>query len=468
MKRQAVKLSFLILGDFLLLYGALFLTLFLRYAPLDEYNWGLIYSHIVPFGAVFAVWIIIFGAFGLYDLRLMRNNKRFFYRLLNAGGLGTILAILILYFIINFFGIEPRRNLILIAFFAVLIISSWRFLFNFFIVKTARWRVLFLGINKEVEALIGYLLKHPQLGQKPVATLAVNGNTGTNLRLPFEEALDGGSIPHFADSRRIEDIIREYSVDTIVTAEDIKENKTLMELLFRAIPLGIGVVEFTRFYEMFTGKIPLSLINQVWFLENLVGIKKQGYEFFKRALDIIVALLAGIPAAVLFPFIALAIKLDSEGPIFYKQRRVGRHGKEFWIIKYRSMMKGAEKITGSKELKEDPRHTRVGRFLRKSYLDELPQIINILRGEMSFVGPRPERPEYVSRLKQKIPFYEMRLLVPPGITGWAQVNMEDDASVEDAPEKMQYDLYYIKNRSFVLDLLIILRTIFILLRRQGR
>ncbi len=132
------------------------------------------------------------------------------------------------------------------------------------------------------------------------------------------------------------------------------------------------------------------------------------------------------------------------------------------------MVKNAEKMSGWKGEGPDPRHTRVGIFLRKSYLDELPQIMNILNGEMSFVGPRPERPHYVSELKEKIPFYEMRLLVSPGITGWAQINMEDDASVEDAPEKMQYDLYYIKNRSLILDLLVILKTAFTLLRRQGR
>lgn len=467
MRNHILKVSFLLLGDFLLLYGALFAALFLRYAPLDEDDWDFISSHIIPFGAVFGVWIVIFGAFGLYDLRLMRNNKRFFYRLMNAAGMATILAVLILYFTINFFGIEPRRNLILIAFFAVLILSGWRFLFNYFIVKTPGWRVLFIGVNKEAASLIEYLLKNPQLGQKPVATLTING-AGTNFHLPLPRTQPAEKIPHFSDGSEIEKAVRNYCVDTIVITQDIKENKTLVDMLFRVVPLGVGVVEFTKFYEMFTGKIPLSLITEVWFLENLVGIKKQMYEFFKRLADVILILIAAVPALILFPFIAVAIKLDSEGPIFYRQRRIGRHGKEFQIIKYRTMVKDADKLDGRKGDGPDPRHTKVGLFLRKSYLDELPQIINILRGEMSFVGPRPERPEYVKKLKQKISFYEMRLLVPPGITGWAQINMENDASVEDAPEKMQYDLYYIKNRSFVLDFLIILRTIFIIFRRQGR
>lgn len=192
------------------------------------------------------------------------------------------------------------------------------------------------------------------------------------------------------------------------------------------------------------------------------------YEVSKRILDIILAILAIIPASLLFPFIALGIKLDSEGPVFYRQKRVGRYGREFWLLKYRSMVKNAHELGGKKGDGPDLRHTRAGMILRKSYLDELPQIINILRGEMSLVGPRPERPEYVGELKKKVPLYERRLAVPPGITGWAQVNMENDASVEDAPEKIKYDLYYIENRSLGLDLLIIFKTIFIVLRREGR
>jgi exopolysaccharide biosynthesis polyprenyl glycosylphosphotransferase len=460
-----IKLFFLVLGDFIFLFGALFFALFLRYTPLDTEAWKLIKLHLIPFGIIFLGWLMAFGAFGIYDLRMMKNNKLFFYRLINAVGLGTLIAILILYLVPSF-EIEPRRNLFLIAFSALIILSGWRFLFNYLIIKTPSWKVLFLGTNKEVAELTVYLLNHPQLGQKPVGWMSINNNKPELMS--FTGELTSNILYDFNDKKRIEQIIKEFSIDTVVITQEIKENKTLIDILFNTIPLGIGVVEFTKFYEMFTGKVPLSLIEKIWFLENLVGLKKNAYELFKRFLDITVALLASIPAIFLFPFIALAIKLDSEGPIFYKQKRVGRHGREFLVIKYRTMVKNAEQMSGLKGVFPDPRHTRVGRFMRKSYLDELPQIINILKGEMSFVGPRPERPEYVAKLKQKIPFYEMRLLVLPGITGWAQINMENDASVEDAPEKMQYDLYYIKNRSFILDLLIILRTIFIVLRRQGR
>lgn len=192
------------------------------------------------------------------------------------------------------------------------------------------------------------------------------------------------------------------------------------------------------------------------------------YDFVKRALDILVAFLLLVPTLILLPVIALAIKLDSDGPVLYRQKRVGKDGKEFWLLKFRSMVQNAEALGGLKGKVEDPRNTRVGTFLRKNYLDELPQIWNVFKGEMSFVGPRPERPEYIMMLKKMVPDYEKRLEALPGLTGLALVSMENDASVEDAPEKIKYDLYYIQNRSLWLDLKILFKTIFIILRRQGR
>lgn len=450
-----IKKIILFFGDILLLYGALFATLYIRqYFQTDRI---LVERHIIPFTIIFAFWLIFFGAFGLYDLRLLKNSKIFLYRLLRAVAIGFILTIVFLYFT-PFFEIEPRRNLFLLAIFATILIFLWRYLFNLLIVRAPAAKVIFLGVTKEMVELADFLLKNPQLGQRPVAFIAANGED-SSLLLP---------LPLYTLKQDLAHVVRDLGADVIAISSELKENKTLVKVLFQVIPLGISVTEFPKLHEMHTGKIPLSLIQEVWFLENLVGIKKRFYEFFKRGLDVIVAVLLGIPTSLLLPIIALAIKLDSKGSIFYRQKRVGRNGREFGVFKYRSMVKDAERMSGFKEGNLDTRHTRVGRFLRKSYLDELPQIINILKGEMSFVGPRPERPEYVRELKQKIPFYEMRLLVPPGITGWAQIHMENDASVEDAPEKMQYDLYYVKHRSFVLDLLIILRTIFIILRREGR
>lgn len=453
---RKITLFFLFLGDILLLYAALFLVLKLRYAyiPNEGMPWR---QHILPFSIIFVFWVIFFGSFGLYELRFLKNSRHFLYRLMRAMVANAILAIMVFY-LLPFFEIEPRRNLFLIATISIIFIFFWRHLYNYLIIKTPPLKVLFFGVNRDTEELADWLMKNPQHGYKPVALMAHNGET----------LFSASSLPLFSAYKDLVHIIKDYSIDTIIISREIKENKTLVSLLFQVIPFGIGVVEFPTFYEMNIGKIPLSLIGEVWFLENLIGAKKFFYEYFKRGFDILLAAVLIVPSAFLFLIIAPAIKLDSHGPVFFRQKRVGKGIKTFTLIKYRSMVNNAESLGGLKGEEKDVRHTKVGAFLRKTYLDEVPQIINILRGEMSFIGPRPERPEYIKELREKIPFYEMRLLVPPGITGWAQINMENDASVEDAPEKMQYDLYYIKNRSFVLDFIIAIRTLFTLIRRQGR
>jgi len=452
---STLKSIILILGDLALFSAAIAATVTLRY-PSEEWV-GLLSRHLIPFALISTLWIIIHGAFGLYDLRLAKNSKQLFYRILHAMAVNVAVSIAFFY-LIPVFNIEPRRNLFLIAFFAVLLLTAWRSFFNLFAGRAGTSRILFFGVSPDALELADYLLKNPQLGYRPTAFMSTDD----------EDIPDTLPLPFFNNHRDLPHIVKDMTLDTIVILPRIKENKTFVRILFQVIPLGVAVREFSAFHEMLTGKIPSSLIGEVWFLENLVGVKNPRYEFFKRMIDIVTAGLLFVPLLFLLPIVALAIKLDSEGPVFFRQRRMGRDGKIFSLTKFRSMIKDAESIGGLKGEGVDTRHTRVGSWLRRTYLDELPQIVNILRGEMSFVGPRPERPEYGEELKQKIPFYEMRLLVPPGITGWAQVNMQNDASVEDAPEKMQYDLYYVKNRSPILDLLIVICTIFTILRRRGR
>ncbi|MFH1534764.1 MAG: sugar transferase, partial [Patescibacteria group bacterium] len=223
-----------------------------------------------------------------------------------------------------------------------------------------------------------------------------------------------------------------------------------------------------KFYESVTGKIPVSLIDKTWFLENLLEINKQTFEKFKRVVDIIFSIILFIPFIIVYPFAALAIKINSKGPVFYKQKRVGKNEKFFEILKFRSMVADAEKNGAEWAKENDKRITIAGNILRKTRIDELPQIWNVLKGDLSFVGPRPERPEFVQELENQIPHYSMRHLVRPGLSGWAQINFPYGASVEDATEKMQYDLYYIKNRSFLLEISIMLKTIMTLLSHSGR
>lgn len=473
MKRRTKKIFFLIVCDLLLLYGSLGFTLALRYGANPDRH--LVLQHIFPFTVVFLLWLVFFGAFGFYDLHLAKNSKYFLYRLGQVMVINAVIGILFFYLLS--FAIEPRRNLFLISFFALIFIFAWRSLLNILIVRTGAERILFVGVSAEAVNLADYLLANPQLGQRPVAFMSAH----------VADAQGHPGLPLYDTDHNLADIIRMHSVNAIIMLPEIKENRALVKLLFQIIPLGIPVVEFSAFHESTTGKIAASLVGEVWFLENLIGIHKHFYEFFKRMLDILLAIVAGVIVVLCFPFVALGMILSTpqdilhykqrraragDGIIFFRQQRVGKNGVVFWFVKFRSQRLGSERISKSlneaKETANDPRQYWFGKLMRKSYFDELPQLWNVLKGEMSFIGPRPERPEYVEKLKQKVPFYEMRLLVSPGITGWAQTKMENDAAVEDAPEKMQYDLYYVKNRSFTLDLLIILRTIFTMLQRQGR
>ena len=226
----------------------------------------------------------------------------------------------------------------------------------------------------------------------------------------------------------------------------------IIDVFYKASKRNVQFINLATAYEEILKKVPLEAVNQLWFLENISRGQKRLYEFLKRASDLILAVVGGTVLLILFPFVALGIKFGSVGPIFYRQRRVGKGGKLFEVIKFRTMVQDAEQNGAVWAQKQDPRVTKFGKFMRKTRIDELPQVISILKGEMSIVGPRAERPEFVEKLKKQIPFYEERLLIRPGLSGWAQINYGKDLDSNDTKEKLQYDLYYIKNRSFTIDM----------------
>ncbi len=233
---------------------------------------------------------------------------------------------------------------------------------------------------------------------------------------------------------------------------------------------GIRVRSLSAFYEESFGRVPVTLLGQRWFPAPLTdpGGLPTLWEIVKRGIDLAVACAGLIILAILIAPVALAIRLDSRGPVFFRQQRLGRSGTSFWIIKFRSMVPDAEKTGPSLAVDNDPRVTRVGRVLRRLRLDELPQVLNVLRGEMSVVGPRPERLELIEELEREIPHYRARLSVKPGLTGWAQVNFGYGATINEMRQKLELDLYYVRHKSFWLDLLIILRTIGVVAAFRGR
>lgn len=257
-------------------------------------------------------------------------------------------------------------------------------------------------------------------------------------------------------------------VDRVLVALDEKRGRLpvreLMELRLR----GIEVEEATSFFERISGKIAVETMLPSWLIFS-EGFKSTPLRAFgKRAVDLTLSVLLLVLTSPMMVLAALLIKLDSKGPVLYRQERLGRDGRTFELLKFRSMSQHAERDSGPMwTVENDPRITRVGRLIRKLRVDELPQLVNVLRGEMSFVGPRPEREHFVRRLEQKIPYYGLRMMVRPGITGWAQVEYRYGANDEDAMEKLKYDLYYIKNGNLLLDLLVVLKTVRVVLFGKG-
>ncbi|MGQ9832856.1 MAG: sugar transferase [Candidatus Villigracilaceae bacterium] len=284
----------------------------------------------------------------------------------------------------------------------------------------------------------------------------------------------GKQIYHFpvlAGSDKLVEIIEQQHISDVVVAINGEIRGSTFQSLLDIQESGVEIVRMPTMYEELTGRVPIHHLESDWIIRSFVDEARVSgfYEMAKRIIDILGSLIGMVILAVLTPFIALATIVDSGLPVFYSQERMGRGGSIFRIYKFRTMRQDAE-MDGKPRLaqKHDPRITKVGSFLRVTRLDELPQFWNVLRGEMSLVGPRAERPELVAEFQKQIPFYRARLLVKPGLTGWAQVNYGYVATVEDTAVKLEYDLYYIKHRSLWLDFFIILRTISTVLGRRGR
>ena len=439
------KKIILLIGDIIILYFSLWLTLFIRYWPgLDLWRFK---QHFWPFSIIYALWLIVFYIAGLYGLNLARNNLAFYSTLFRGLAINAGLAIAFFYFI-PYFGITPKTNLFFNLLIFTVLVSLWRQVYNSLLKSKALLNnLLIIGQTKETKQMLDWLKAHPQIGYRLSQELKP-----ADIQTPFD----------------VLEIAHQKNIKTIITAIDPHQDSHLAESLYQCLPLKINFSDFSNFYEKIMGKVPLSSIGEIWFLENLTESQKNFYETAKRILDMLGALVFGLISLIFYPLIALIIKIDSRGPVFYKQKRIGQDGRIFTVIKFRTMIEEAEKDGAQWANHEDHRITRVGRFLRKTRLDELPQLWNIFVDQMSFIGPRPERIEFVKQLEKQIPYYQMRHIIKPGLTGWAQVNFRYGASVKDSIEKLQYELYYIKHRSFILDLSIILKTIKIVLKGGGR
>ncbi len=272
----------------------------------------------------------------------------------------------------------------------------------------------------------------------------------------------------YRDIDNIEETLKKNNVNLIVMAQELEQNDNLLKSVAQMKLSGYKVVYMADFYERLTGKVPINFINNNWIIQSeFYSIYSSFFQNSKRLMDLGISIIGLVLSSPVLLLTALLIKIEDRGPIFFLQDRVGVNGKLFKIIKFRSMKVGSEK--GNKYTQEgDNRITKIGNFIRKVRIDELPQFINVLKGEMSFIGPRAEWNKLVEDYEKKIPYYSIRHVVKPGITGWAQVEFRYGASIDDAFEKLQYDLYYIKHQSILLDFVIIFKTIKVVLSLGGR
>jgi sugar transferase (PEP-CTERM system associated) len=395
----------------------------------------------------------------LYDLRVARGPVDRILRVEQSIGAASLLLGLV-YFL--FPGLLLSRGVFLIGmgFVTLFIMGGRKLMDSTWHLTTVGQNVLILGTGELAEQLAGEIAKRPDLNMKLFGFVAP---TQTEMAAA---ARDG--LPVLGCAEDLEEIAGQHSISRIVVAlEDRRGVLPIRELVTLRVR-GIFVEDAPSALSALTGRVSLRIVRPSWFVFSDGFHRSRWTEVVKRTLDLAcgtVGLLLSLPVMAL---VALAIKLDSKGPLLYRQTRVGRMSKTFEVLKFRSMVVDAERENGVQwAAVNDPRVTGVGGFLRKYRLDELPQFINVIRGDMSFVGPRPERPHFVEELRKSIPYYDERHSVRPGLTGWAQVQYEYGSSVEDAFKKLEYDLFYLKNMSLSFDLAIIFKTIRIVLGGHG-
>jgi sugar transferase (PEP-CTERM system associated) len=332
-------------------------------------------------------------------------------------------------------------------------------------------RVLIVGTGSEAYAVAGDLkalrrVSNSVVGFYPTSDDAAQAKAGA------DGARSGGaeSPKVFSREASIEELVERHRIDEIIVAErEQRGGGVPMDQLLACRIRGIPVIDLAGFYERAKSEVPIDSLKASWLVYGHGFVQGRARQIAKRAFDILCSSALLLLASPVMLLTILAIKLDSPGPIIYRQERVGLGGRIFMCLKFRSMRTDAEKDGVARwAAKNDSRITRIGAFIRKTRIDELPQLLSVLKGQMSLVGPRPERPSFVAQLKEQIPFYDVRHSVKPGVTGWAQVRYSYGASLEDARRKHQFDLYYVKNNSLFLDLLVLIETVSVVLFREGQ
>ncbi len=447
---RKAEAAFLFIGDIILLYVALFFTLFIRYGA--DLKWRLVSLHLLPFSLLFLCSIIVFFIAGLYERHTLFFQKRLPVLLLKTLIVNSILAVLLFYFVPSFL-ITPRANLFIYLFVSFTLIFLWRWYGAGTAKGAARERGIVVGSGEEFQELLQ----------------EVNGNPRYNLE--FVVSCDLARVPPAASEEKIREAVALHAAGIVVVDLENAAVAPLFAFLYTLLLSHIRFVSFHEFYEEIFGRIPLSLLEHKWFLKRVSVSGRNGYDALKRVMDILCTLPLLLVPFFALPFIKCAMWYEDKGPLFIRQTRVGKDGRPIEILKFRTMRFNDggkwEEGTGTGN---GNGVTRVGRILRQTRLDEFPALWNVLKGDLSLIGPRPEFTEAVAHYTREVPFYPVRHLMKPGLSGWAQLYGEHPhhgTDVVKTRNKLSYDLYYLKNRSLFLDVTIALKTIKVLLSRSG-
>jgi exopolysaccharide biosynthesis polyprenyl glycosylphosphotransferase len=431
-------------GDILSFVFALWFTLILRYFNFPNSEiWS---DHIIPFSILFFVWIISFYIAGLYKKHTLILQNSLPKILLNTQISNIIIAVLFFYFI-PYFSITPKTNLFIYLIISFGVVYLWRlYIFNF-ITPAKKQKAILISRGEEMKELVHEINNNDRYG------------------FYFEHVFNLDEQENSSDNN-IYDILEKEDISIIVS--DIKSGKldsalpSFYDFLFKKIQF----VDTFELYEYIFDRIPFSVIDHGWFVENISTTNQIAYDFLKRIMDILIAGILMIISLIVYPFIILFIYLESKTNPFIVQNRIGKDNKNIKLYKFRSMTSNDK---GKWITEGDNRVTRVGKIIRATRIDELPQLFNVLKGDISLIGPRPDIEGLFNELNQKVPYYKIRNVVKPGLSGWAQTHQEiPPHSIEETKIRLSYDLYYIKNRSFVLDVKIALQTLKTLISRTGK
>jgi exopolysaccharide biosynthesis polyprenyl glycosylphosphotransferase len=464
-RRLQLRLSerrlLLMAGDALAIIASVMIALFVwsRVAK-EPFTLEFIFPQVAWFFVLTGLWFWLASANDFYELRVAASRSESIQKLI-----AITLQMLVVYLIVFFLSARDALPRLFILYYGVSafgLVLIWRMVNPALLgwASTAR-RVLIVGTDWAAETIIDTLTREAHESYQILGVIGDAALVGHYIK----------GIPVIGTASDLNIYARREGITEIILTSTRELPGDIFQGVMDAYERGIAITPMPILYERITGRVPVEHVGQNWAvvlpINDISALNP--YPVLKRLMDIGLATVGLAVFTLLLPFITLILYLDSRGSIFYSQERVGLNGRIYRIVKFRTMIPDAEKETGAVFAQaDDPRITRFGRIMRKTRIDELPQLVNVLRGEMSMVGPRPERPEHVARLQAKIPFYRTRHIIRPGLTGWAQVRYKYGANDEDAHVKLQFDLYYIRHQSILLDLNILYRTVGKMLRMGGQ